>query len=118
MGDSNTLCGRTRVDDTGVTPASSNSSTERSTHAALLLTAWRRSQVARLMTNSPVSRAFRTESFSPPQMCGPFAQYMTIGGCSFTPLKKLNGARLDPPVQSIVDTQPIGRGTMHALNGS
>src|SRR5208283_4390676 len=117
IGDSATLGARTRSQDAGVTPASSNSSTERPTSALEAFTAWRRSQVARLTTNSPVSRAFFTESFSPPSTCRPLAQYITIGGCSWIALKKLNGARFRMPAASTVEIQPIGRGTTQALNG-
>ena len=63
-------------------------------------------------TNSRPSSAKATESFRPSP------QKPMIGGSVEKALKKLNGARLTAPALFIVETQPTGRGTISALNGS
>ena len=63
-------------------------------------------------TNSRPSSAKATESL------WPSPQKPMIGGSVEKALKKLNGARLTAPAWFIVETQPTGRGTISALNGS
>jgi hypothetical protein len=56
-GDAATRGGLTSREGTISSPASAASSTSAPTGCAVTLTAWRRSYVAMLQTNSPVSRA-------------------------------------------------------------
>jgi hypothetical protein len=63
-------------------------------------------------TNSPPSRANVAESL------GPLDENITVGGVSQTALKYEYGARFTSPEAPTVDTHPIGRGAMNALNGS
>jgi len=39
-----------------------------------------------------------------------------IGGTALTPMKELNGAMFARPSASAVETQAMGRGTMHPLS--
>jgi hypothetical protein len=72
---------RTRREGALVTPASSNSSTPCGAGAALRFIASRRSQVARLTTNSPVASTLATESLKPPSVAWlPVAEKITCGG--------------------------------------
>src|SRR3954451_13433922 len=63
-------------------------------------------------TNSRVACAKDAESFMP------LLLNMTIGGRSQTALKNEYGARLTSPPAPSVETHPIGRGAISALNGS
>ena len=63
-------------------------------------------------TNSPVSCANVIESLAP------LLENITVGGVSQTALKYEYGARFTAPEALTVDTHPIGRGAMNALNGS
>lgn len=72
----------------------------------------RRSQVGMFHTNSRVCSAKRAESFIPS------LENAIIGGAPQTALKKLYGARFTAPSALIVETHPIGRGAIAALNGS
>ena len=66
-----------------VRPARRNSFSPRGRGAEVVLTGRRRSWVARLATNSPLSRAKVAESFQPS------LEKPTIGGALAKPLKKL-----------------------------
>ncbi len=117
IGDSATRGGLTSLLGAGVRPASAISSTSAGSEALVRFIASRRSQVAMLATNSPVSRQLVSVSFGP---CGwrPLMPATTTGGFDAMPLKKLNGARLTTPSLLTVVSQPIGRGTTQLLNGS
>src|SRR5438067_7594578 len=81
QGASATRGGRTRRQGTGVRPAARNSSTPRGNGADVMFIALRKSQVARLQTNSPVSSMNVTESLRPS------LEKQTTGGRLETPLK-------------------------------
>jgi hypothetical protein len=104
--------GATSRDGAISSPARSNSESPRTSGAEVSFICSRSSHVTRFHTNSRRSPAKVAESLAPvlekASMCGPSA----------TALKKLYGARLTRPAESIVDIQPIGRGTTSALNGS
>lgn len=59
------LGGRTRQDGIFASPATSNSSVNRSNAADERFMRWTKGRVTRFQTNSPVSCAFRTVSFQP-----------------------------------------------------
>jgi hypothetical protein len=80
-GEAATRGGRTRRLGAGASPASRISFTPRANCAEVATTAERSSKVARLQTNSPVSRTKTSESF------GPSLENSTIGGSSDTALK-------------------------------
>ena len=74
-----------------------------------------RSSLTMFTTNSPVSSTFRSVSLrSPLWGLRPGAKQM-VGGRVVTPVKNENGARFAIPSGEIVDTQAIGRGTMHRI---
>src|SRR5260370_14676082 len=81
QGASATRGGRTSRHGAGVRPAARNSSTPRGNGADVMFMASRRSQVARLQTNSPVSSMKLTESLRPS------LEKQTTGGRLETPLK-------------------------------
>src|SRR5262245_19584824 len=112
QGEAATRGGLTSRDGAASSPASFISLTPRGNEAEVSFIAWRRSQVARLQTNSPVCSANSTESFrlSP--------ENPTIGGRVENALKNEYGARLISPLALTVVIHPIGRGAMIALKGS
>ena len=67
-------------------------------------------------TNQPVSSALTTVSFRRPSGYW-FAENITIGGSKVRFCHWLYGARFSTPSELMVDSQPIGRGTVSALNG-
>src|SRR4029077_10080777 len=110
--DALTRGGFTRIEGAGSRPASFISSIPRGNGPDVVFICWRRSQVARLQTNSRVSSMNVSESFLPSE------ENMMIGGTLETPLKNEYGARLTSPLTLIDEIQPIGRGATIALNGS
>ena len=104
--------GLTRTDGADSSPASFISSTPRGYGAEVRFIGPRKSQVARLQTNSRVSSMKVRVSFFPSEA------NITIGGSLDTPLKNEYGARLIFPLALIEEIQPIGRGATIALNGS
>ena len=78
----------------------------------------RRSQVARLQTNSLVASIFARVSLIGRSGFRPLGEKATVGGSSDMALKKLKGARLTRPSASRLVTQPMGRGTTRFLKGS
>src|SRR5579863_471002 len=115
-GDSATRGGRTIVDVTGVTFASSNSLTDESYSPLVAFIGCSNSKVTMLTTNSFVSRTLRSVSFASP--CGPFPFFggrrpgakASNGGSTQTALKKENGARFGCPAALSVETHAMGRG--------
>jgi hypothetical protein len=68
-------------------------------------------------TNSRVRSMFTTVSLSRPSKCE-LTDAITYGGSNVALLNWLNGARFGTPSAPSVESQPIGRGTTHDLNGS
>src|SRR5271165_634212 len=112
QGDAFTRGGLTSTDGADSRPVSFISSMPRGKGAELAFISPRRSQVARLQTNSPVSLTKVSESFFPSE------ENITIGGSLDTPLKNEYGARLTSPLTLIEEIQPMGRGATIALKGS
>src|SRR4029077_6379716 len=111
QGESFTRGGFTSREGAAASPVFSISLTPRANGAAAPFICSRRSQVARLQTNSLVSSANATESLRPS------LANITVGGWSVSPLKNEYGARLTSPLALIELIQPIGRGATIALNG-
>jgi hypothetical protein len=110
-GDAATRGGRTSREGAGSSPACAISLSPRASGAEVSFMASRRSHVARLQTNSPVSSMKAWASLPA------LAENATIGGRSEIWLKNEYGERLISPLALIAVIQPIGR-TVSALNGS
>src|ERR1019366_2591877 len=104
-GDCLTRGGFTATDGAISRRASSGSLTSGPTSADVIFISSRKSQVARLWTNSPLSSALACECLRPA------LANITNGGRLATALKKLYGARFTRPLRLIVEIHPIGRGT-------
>src|ERR1700687_1522532 len=111
QGEAATRGGRTNLDGAGVSPDCSISFTPRGNCPDVSTTALRRSNVARLHTNSFVSSTKTRESL------GPSLENKTMGGSSETALKNEYGARLISPLALIEVIQPMGRGATMAFKG-
>ena len=71
--------------------------------------------VTTLKQKSPISLMFFRVCFSVPSGLRAIVSEI-IGGTTQTTVKKLNGARLVRPCRSIVEAQPIGRGTTEPVS--
>src|SRR5450432_176507 len=112
QGEALTRGGFTSTDGAESRPVSLISLMPRANGAEVAFIGTRRSQVARLQTNSRVSSTNVTESFLPSE------ENITIGGSLETALKNEYGARLISPLALMEEIQPMGRGATIALNGS
>src|SRR3712207_3647000 len=109
-GDSPTRGGATRADGSRVSPAASNSLSCEGNGTAVTLTCCASGSVQTETTNSPVSRALRSESFAPIDV------NCTTGGMTEEIVKYECGARLSTPAVDRVETHAIGRGTTRAFS--
>src|SRR5271170_7693520 len=112
QGDALTRGGLTSTDGAATSPAFSISFVPSGNGPDVAFICSRRSQTARLQTNSLVSSTKVSESFLPSEA------NITMGGSLETPLKNEYGARLISPRALIDEIQPIGRGATMALKGS
>src|SRR5262245_33422904 len=111
-GDALTRGGLISTDSAASRPTACISSTPRGKVRDVSLTCSRKSQTARLHTNSRVSST-KSIVFFLPSLAN-----ITIGGSLETLLKNEYGARLISPFMLIEVIHPIGRGAMMAVNGS
>src|SRR5277367_4724108 len=108
-GEAFTRGGLTSTDAAGSRPTASISFDPRGWVHEVSFTCWRKSQTARLQTNSPASSTNSIVSFRPS------LANITIGGLVETLLKNEYGARLSSPFELIDVIHPIGRGATIAL---
>src|SRR5262245_9552747 len=102
--------GLTSCDGAASRPIASISFTPQGKVHEVSFTASRKSQTARLQTNSPVCSTKVMVSLRPS------LANITIGGLFETLLKNEYGARLTSPLELMDVTQPIGRGPTMAVN--
>ena len=99
----------------GVRPVASNSLSSSGMALPVSTICCQTGSVATLKQKSPVSLMFFNVCFSEPSGLRAMVNEI-IGGTTQTTVKKLNGARLVRPCPSIVDAQPMGRGTTEPVN--
>ena len=101
--------GETKLEAAVSSPAWANSSTPCAHAPEVWTSASASGSSARLTTNSPVLRAFWSESLGEPSGLLP-GENITVSGSLATALKNEYGARFRTPLCDTVLTQAIGRG--------